>query len=1633
MKEVLSAREHVLKEAGVGALPDAYCPRPHVCDEILRILQGEIEVLFLESRPGFGATCFTSELARRVEAPIILLQIRTGSRLGYSASFLMESAVEQGKLQLGIQTPKIAATIGGSWRIVFAKLHRLARSTGKSLYIIVDGLHQIPVEDLRYAQEIIRELLAIGVPAVRHVIVEDPSRKYADLYPTRKTKALSLIALSRAESVDYLASAGIPPGQTAEIFQATRGVPGLLASAVRQLRSTGSDLSSLKPELNAYYEAEWRQLCLAVDAADEAIERTFASIAFSKRPLTPPEIAEMPGTSAVALQHALNTASFLRTAEQGGCIEFASNSHREFVAAKVARYKEQFVAIFIDKLLTDPKGKDAVQLLPSFFEEAKRPDELISFLGPENLVLYLSQTESLTAVRRRTELGLRTASSIDSVPDVLRFSLKTSIVRSLDSHVAHEAQLAALAELGHYEAAFELAQQATTKESRLAMLAGLASVSHRKGRPIEPSIADRIGVYVEQTALHLDRRRTLEIAEHLVGPFPELAVRLVEAAAADAPDYQDFALTQLVLSSRLSASNKTTQFSYVDRISDARLQQVLAATQAFFGDKSATDIKQSTSGLDRKARTFLLREWLQKNARHPEAMEIADFLLDEISRDPGYQPAAADLRTVAEPIKHASDKTKASALWNRVSALISVLTEIGSSVDRVRLQIELALGGAHHDLVNREDSLTEMYLYTLDVADAGTRLECFRWLLAAADDLDPDWSIERRSPFRTWFKEGLDLSLKETLAHTAEHVDVLRGVLAAAAVLDFSFGMEVIGRLNTEERRNEAYAIFLNRYLSRNKEVEVSRVEHCLDAITSPRHSAGALIRTLESLCRKTLTVTGDAYVLCARGVALGDPGARCRALRWAIRVDSLRCNGQHYQELLLAFREALDKVDRPWTRATHAHRFAESVAIFDRAKGEELYRDLEGQIRQHEVSSAPYASTLFFTARLAVVAVEGLYLRRLDNDEHANRLFSLISTVPSIQQKIQLFSEWGWRAYLFSRGNVVERICAQGVVPLVEALPRGDKLIRQLVIEIAFPLLFVWNGSFAKQLLSEMEESLQTQCIGETIHALISKRPPDDAYAEDNYRGCKIRYDEATRLLELVRLLKQDSEVVMATQSLCEALTSKGSIQIVSKYQRAELATAIEAHLQEVLPDRRNIQHEGWLIVGLAAVAQLRDWPQGVANELVQRALAVANTSDRVFLLAILAKALPTKFDQLRQQCAQEGEKAIEQIPSTLDQVLRRVSLSSSVGDYRRPAAEAMLRKALLDSFRIKDDRAAEGARKGIIDAAYQVSPRFAQQLVAEIDDDPARVPAKASVEDRLERHQGRQSLLRGEASAFDPDDTRELADAAWRALGSLNAGKAPPIEIDRVANVVTRAANGPLREVWACYAWALRNLQLKLQYTHEGDKLLLKVFEVVLVAAEVAARLGQRVCGMRLIEQSVDLTAQRNTSLMVGPLDRQAALDYIKGWFSTCEGTEVVVCDPYFVASDLEVLKQLAFVKAGKRYTVLTCTSDAESKDDLKRLCDGVWREIADTEPPEIRVIRVSYDGETKNGPIHDRWILGEEVGLKLGTSLGSVGQSKLSEISQLTREQSASTLSRLMPFILMRERWLDGKRLRYEVVDL
>ena len=338
------------------------------------------------------------------------------------------------------------------------------------------------------------------------------------------------------------------------------------------------------------------------------------------------------------------------------------------------------------------------------------------------------------------------------------------------------------------------------------------------------------------------------------------------------------------------------------------------------------------------------------------------------------------------------------------------------------------------------------------------------------------------------------------------------------------------------------------------------------------------------------------------------------------------------------------------------------------------------------------------------------------------------------------------------------------------------------------------------------------------------------------------------------------------------------------------------------------------------------------------------------------------------------------------------------------------------------------------LVDLAYRIDSELPMQLALLHDDDPA----KEKYQQRAQRQLARQDLKReivlqgGDIDLRNRRNEPNLAVAAWQALGTLNAGRLVAVDIARIRDMIACASNYPLQTSYPMYSWVLSNVAGKYAKTPQATQYVRDMFEGLLKGAHFFFAItgtGERLeFNPEWSERGTD-----ETHAVIGVGERDKGIKFLRDWMERSVEEYVTIVDPYFGTEDLWAVRLVMEVNPQVVVRIVTRRPPKDGGEEAitSQTYGSAWRSLCDQAPPQTEIIRVGLVQSSKV-PFHDRWVLTKGTGIRLGTSLNSIGN-RLSEISALGGEDLERVRFAVDGFLTRTVRELGGERLVYELFEL
>lgn len=1611
--------------------------RQHLLETIAQMASSDVPIVFLEGEAGIGATTLQAQFCAAHAEHVFTLFIKPASRFAYSVDYLRLVIAEQFWWYLhGTRLEQDVIDISQ-----FASLQLSVRRKARNatLYFVVDGLHQIPVEDQRFVDQIFREVLPVGIDAFRFVVTGSQDLFQRNLGATR-SKTFHLLKFSDTESDAMLSGLEIPESQRGHIKRMCKGVPGNLASVRRLIISGVSAETILDSDPEKYLEfisLEFEPIKQLTDT-----QRTLLSIlAFSRHALSVNELlAVCPEATGVDIDEIRKSCMFLNFTSADGLVEFASEAHRRFAERQLQTNRQDALTRQVEHLIKDPSSPVAIRLLPTYYQLLNQQQAIVDLLSKEHYAELLEVTQSISALRARAALGARSAMELQQATDIFKFALQRSIFSAVGGMDELQSEVSALVALGQNQRALEIAALPATKEARLTMMAEYCRRIREKGRPVEAELS----TYIKELAADIDfgemGEAAIPLAENLLFVDPDLALSIVDKSikAEAGQKSRDAALAQLSMAATMSnvLDKEDVNEKTRSRISDESIQKLLGSLNSIVSNFSYEEIVRIASEMQIGRRIYFLRSLVAASHIRPRVLDVVEYALDQLVADTTYSPKARDLADLALPLAYAQPPdSRIQKLAKRLESQLGLVEKGAPSKDLVLLQMRLAHAELGFDVEHAKARIAEAYYDVAAMGNVETQAACLSSMLSALSLIDKDGTLESGEGFREVIKDDLLKDMAILLGSTANHYQTIAYALRSLSKASPSDALVLVEKINTLERRDRAYREIAKTLAGTPfTKAKAQFVELAISKIEDRDSIEESVLAVIESASNEEDVVAWLPY-LEEVVLRLSSPKSICAA---ALALVSIRVKCGELAGIegdIAKFDSSVLLIDSLFSRIELNFELASAVATSHRQIAERAYSSAKDLRATASLSSRSAGTILVACLNLLLRAFRPLI--RVDElpSSHLDRFVKLCDLLPCSLTRATVYGDLAVKAWCEGKHDICRAVLANQIRPMLEAAQLTNKALHASLCEILFPALYCGHRATAYRALEEISLSSRAVAVHSAAMVVLRKLAPSEPSNEVEDDRVRLSHEELVDVVELLDKAPDDWVFYSILESTAKAVTHKDNRLRITGQQRVDFASKAWALAQVKLPDNKNIKHNGYLIVSRAQILRLTETKKAEEwNDLIKEADSINNVADLSYVLLEIAQCLPSRLSAESKRLIQRSHALIMTIPSANDRYTRLEAYIKIARRISPIEAKSALKDALMLTFETSQRDMASRWRRNLVDLAELMQPGLVDELSEMIDDDPARAEAKAEIKRSVDVQKLKKKI--SGSGEIDPSTltSKALPSAAWRNVSALVGGRLESKAPTFLSPYVNAAGGFDLRHAYPVLSWYLENSARRFVSVHDVNQLILPLSEVLLLATEIATSVMSQVAvKSRPMPGALDLDSSVSLGAVIKPGERPQALLFLRQWLRANASEHVFLCDPYFKQTDIEFMRLVLAECPLARVTVITSkkavTENGREFDSQSFLAE--WIETIDQDPPQAEILAVG--GYVANEVlVHDRWLLSGGAGLRLGTSFGSLGAGKLTEISTLTASEVASVEVELGRFI-NRARIVNGSRVSYVSVSL
>ncbi len=1411
-----------------------------------------------------------------------------------------------------------------------------------------------------------------------------------------------------------------------KILNSFRGLPDKI-STISRLIANGEDIDSI---LNYNCESAHELYQMEYDLAikDDISKKILGFIAFSRSKVTREEICSALDIQDIELESKISAISFVTSSNEN--IYLASPGYYDFIKSKLDFDKIYYIDLHIKKYRLDEKNKDIIY----YYNEKGDSENVISYLNNENIEGIYRKNTSLTEVSSIVQTGLSAAISINDIPSINRFNLLKCAFTNLVRSEVVVAELECYLTEGDHAEALKLIDSNGAFEDKLQLYCIYAIYQKKNKLELKSEVLNKINFLFDKISNEkLSLEKATDIAADLLPVFPDKALRIInnldelDTAGQNKSDAAFYRMSLLTLSRH--GESLEDDLSNLTGLSDKRAE-MFKSVDIFNPDSPADKIIEHVSSIKETGdRIFLLRSWIIKNFDKAAANKLVVEIVKLATESNDFSIDASLFSDLSKVLNNEGVLVREN--YESLCTYLDLLKEKGPTLEYTKLVINIVKYEAKNCISSSK--IIDLYTYLRELKDKSVALSslCVLSLHLTAlsrEELAQDVADAKKNLFHS------------LLDSDAYHVDIFREAIEYESMHDLANAINWCECLNTLERRSKGISLALRTVFSKS----VFYRKYTFNDIVT-------LFRKIKyEVMREDLYEVLVDYYFCY----YQSKKNFTKLLRVLAKISSNFVKSECYIKLIsknskdpeayFNLNNILDKLKDSIAKTDGCDNkielsFAAHKSLYHSNPDAANYFKSEALKLKDQYVERRSEFEVFNKACIDLVirCIYCLEIHDLNDGEDLEYIISRIETLGSEIDKSYYLARLTSAFQKKSKAQQAEFVIERYILPLLEKYGTDSSKEFSLCCMHTLPVLFEYSYDIFYKYFSHTKREYPN--IADAVIYKTMQYQLNDCLIYDPYNSVKRRkfpnvsYRTLQSLTKLVHISISENTLVLVIKKVLEAVISLKKSQSLTRFQAASIIGVFKDSLC-LFPFANGISHTGYQILVKALIKNYdeKEVPE-TWIDLRTQAEQIPNISDRSFVFCELATLLPNKDLVTKKKLFDDAEALISTLSSELEKLNRYSVLCEYSLEVDQKISQSFFKSAL-DLCTGGENSNSKEARLRIIDMVNRFDESFSSSLATLNDDDPARVKAINDARKKKKEKEKLESQFKesDKISDFKKIKSNEkLAKVALENLGNLNAKSTHFNKKFNINNFILLEEEYPVDFYYKIMSFYIHylaevypgasNFKAKIYPILEKLKINISLIADLLIEKEDFRKSD---VGVTQLEESSYLAIGK------GDKDKQAAVLFIRDWFTECKSEELIIIDPYFNFESLEILSIVIDRDPDIKVTVYTSFESrtkllAESDDGFCEVVGKYWNQhIGKGALPEFTFTFIKY-GPNKEFPIHDRYLYNDKGMLISGTSLNGLGV-KISQLKKLNQSEMYKAREKFESIVSRKQKLFDGERL-------
>lgn len=1618
--------------------------RDNYISQIENYLENNATIIFIEGEEDSGKTTLNALFARKNVDITISVFFNHNSVLDFKKEYLFSNIVPQIKNILKEEIDDSKYYDIEEYRHSIFQLRKKFKSSNNCVYFIIDGIESKIKDNPEFIIELF-DFVPIGENIFKFIISGNANDFKSICHKLKKqdTKSITLSGFSTPEINKFLNINKASSNEYKELFKVTGGLPGRLKTLKRLIENDNYSLSEIN-ESTTY--KNWIELdCESVNNSSPIINVILSLISLNERTFTINEIANIISNPLEEVTKIVKEISILDI--NNGYVSFVSSSHKKYFSSFLRGNKKQIETLLIQYLINE-KTINSKYELSNLYADREEWTKIIEMIDDNYLQSIIEGTGTLDKVNGSLELGVTASQKLNKYVKIWAYSIQGSIVNELDNFLFWESEIEAKISIKDFVGAITLAESAVLKVDRLRLLALIARREKELNNNVDADLINLITDLYKTTDLSSVGDKIYDIVADLIYAIPNLAIEMIEKSSGTASEknINDWVIAKLsiaAINSSLKDSDNTEKdkkIEAVQNLNNPSVRKINRAISFLVGNYTSLKVIEEVKKLsDSKEKLRLLRLWLNNNkSKNKDIENVINLAIDELIASSSKSTITLDiLKDLSFQLPYVKDADTKRFILQRFKTIENDIQDPGLSKNKYIYKLNI-----FHTIfsLNKFESVESINIILKEIEgieDTLIKLESFSEVYSKLSILK---YFDFSDKIRFTYSRIMSLS-EELFKSTANHFKISQYLLETISKKNPVLGLKICSSINTVFRREKSRLLILDSYLDNNlihvniellkeieKSFEIESTKHeafirMLDRYSEAKSLHFSTIQTLLYFINQIDTFQEPTHKL--KGYVLS----------YKIISKNETWKNKLANKIEIKIFNAWRTIEADWEKVDKGFIICSQLSVVNEGLAKRIFEESNKVKESSWIDSKAVAYTYINSIKLIIRSYNGLLTSENEVPKDFEIIEELINRIPSETEKLKLWTEIGINSYIVNRIDISKKIYNNHVLHLLQSIFNKSLDLEAVLNSII--LVHLFNSELAIEYLQTSSEEIREEAYSKICDFYISKRNPYEIYDRgDNYRfSCT--FDEIIKAVNLLNLITTDNFIYSKVSTITNAISNNKNN--ISKVQIASIVDKLKHIIENKLPDSRNIKHEGYKIIASLKLKVLNreniDW-----NKIIDETDKIQNSSDVVFVKSIILDSMSSAKEhvqsEIRKKLFNDIIMNLESWSVHYEFVQRVIDLSETMFKIDKNKWKEVVNKAFSLSNKLEEGSEVYTSKRNIIDSMYRLEPAFAKELMKLVDKDNKENHVDNLIHDYFETLEISNKIKNNKnLEEKEKDNHRIIVNGVYKALASLNSDKITTKKIGELVQYLPLGNKLPLHEVFPVYMFYLNNCAR----TYKAKNLtgpLVSLHRDNFIEAVSATNLVHLFSQKRKLQaksfRKFFIDEEFASNKPIKPNTREEAFEFIRKWMKDELEEFVFIVDSYLKKEDLEILKIIMEVNKDIEIDILGSTDG--QKLNIEEDYKEYWKKISDEIPPFVNITFCWNSEDINNKPIHDRWIITKNSGLRLGTSINSLGIKRESEISVMKPNESLNILENTVKdYVFKKKRELNKQRLAYKSFSL